>query len=62
MLAVVSKPARMKTIALYNNDDDDYLIDGHAGDDGDDDDHLVIARLNFNSYNVFLYFSISIIY
>ena len=41
MLAVVSKPARMKTIALYNDDDEDYLIDGHADDDGDDDDHLV---------------------
>ena len=48
VLAVVSKPARMKTIALYNNDDDDYLIDGHAGDDGDDDDHLVIALLNLD--------------
>ena len=50
MLAVVSKPARMKTIALYNYDAEDYLIDGHADDDGDDDDHLVIALLNFNSF------------
>ena len=49
MLAVVSKPARMKTIALYNNDADNYLIDGHADDDGDDDHHLVIVLLNFNS-------------
>ena len=41
MLAVVSKPARMKTIALYNNDAEDYLIDGHVDDDGVDDDYLV---------------------
>ena len=54
MLAVVSKPARMKTIALYNNDDDDYLIDGHAGDDGDDDDHLVIALLNLDFHLLFV--------
>ena len=49
MLAVVSKPARMKTIALYNNDAEDYLIDGHDDDDGDDYDHLVIVQINFKS-------------